>query len=76
MTRGSKPPTYSARLFGSGAARRPKGPPLPGDIMPLLSPPPPMGEVMAVGIGFVFWGMCRGGGGMCDGFAPAFWPFS
>jgi hypothetical protein len=32
-----------------------------------------MGDVMAVGIGFVFCGMWRGGGGRCDGFEPVFW---
>lgn len=54
MTRWSSPPMYRARLLGSGAARR-KLPPLVGDIMLLWSPD--MGDVMAVGIGFVFWGM-------------------
>lgn len=28
---------------------------------------------MAVGMGFIFWGMCSGGGGMCDEFP---WPFA
>lgn len=65
VTRGSSPPTYNARLFGSGAARRTKPPALPGDIIP-----PDIGDVMAVGIGFVFCGMTtggRGGGGMWAG---------
>jgi hypothetical protein len=64
VQRGSSPPTYSARLFGSGAARRTYPPALVGDIIL-----PDMGEVMAVGIGFVFCGMTtggRGGGGMWD----------
>ena len=65
MTRGSKPPTYNALLFGSGAARRGVYPPalLVGE-----STPPDMGELIAVGMGFVFWGMmtgASGGGGMC-----------
>lgn len=53
VTLGSSPPTYNARLLGSGAARRIK---LlvaeDGDIIPLESPG--IGDVMAVGIGFVF----------------------
>ena len=69
VTLGSRPPTYSARLFGSGAARRTK-PPLPdeGDSIPVESPP---GDIMAVGMGFVFCGITTGGsggGGMCEGF--------
>ena len=31
-----------------------------------------MGDVMAVGIGFVFCGMCSGGGGRWDGLADWF----
>ncbi len=69
VTLGSNPPTYSARLLGSGAARRTKLPePDEGDIIPVESPP---GEVIAVGMGFVFCGMTTGGsggGGMCAGF--------
>lgn len=76
MTRGSNPPTYNARLFGSGAARRENGPALPGEIIPLLSPLPPIGEVIAVGMGLVFWGMWSGGGGMWAGLPEAFCPFS
>jgi hypothetical protein len=63
VTLGSNPPTYKALLFGSGAARRTKPPPDVGEVMPVAD----MGEVMAVGIGFVFCGMMtggRGGGGM------------
>lgn len=70
VTRGSRPPTYKALLFGSGAARRTKPPALVGDIIL-----PDMGEVIAVGIGFVFCGIAtggRGGGGICDGVG---WPF-
>jgi hypothetical protein len=33
-------------------------------MIPLLSPPGPIGDVIAVGIGFVFCGMCKGGGGI------------
>lgn len=54
--------------------RRAKALALVGDIMPLWSPD--MGEVMAVGMGFVFCGMCSGGGGMCAGLDWPFWPFS
>src|SRR3569833_176612 len=75
VTRGSRPPTYRALLFGSGAARRAKGPPLLGGMMPLLSPLP-MGDVMAVGMGLLFCGMCRGGGGMCAPPEPPFWLLS
>lgn len=70
VTLGSKPPTYNARLFGSGAARRTE---LleddPGDSRPAGSSPP--GEVIAVGIGLLFCGITtggKGGGGMCAGF--------
>jgi hypothetical protein len=42
-----------------------------GDMIPAWSPPE-SGEVIAVGIGFVFFGICRGGGGKC---ACADWPF-
>ena len=78
MTLGSRPPTYRARLFGSGAARRTKLPePDEGDNIPFESPP---GDVMAVGIGLVFCGMTTGGsggGGMCAGFPEPFVvPFS
>lgn len=78
VTLGSRPPTYRARLFGSGAARRTKLPePDDGDIIPAESPP---GDVMAVGIGFVFCGITtggRGGGGIWAGFAcPLVVPFS
>jgi hypothetical protein len=70
VTLGSSPPTYKARLLGSGAARRTKLLDAePGDIIPVESAPP--GEVMAVGIGFVFCGMTTGGsggGGICAGF--------
>ena len=73
VTLGSSPPTYKARLFGSGAARRTKLPePEDGDIMPPESPP---GDATAVGIGLVFCGMTTGGsggGGMCAGLP---WPF-
>mgnify|MGYP006950200819 CR=1 FL=1 len=65
VTLGSSPPTYRALLFGSGAARRTYPPALVGDIIAT----PDMGEVMAVGIGLVFWGIItggRGGGGMWD----------
>lgn len=65
VTLASSPPTYSARLFGSGAARRIKlAEPELGDIIPAESPP---GEVTAVGIGLLLWGMTTGGsdgGGM------------
>ena len=68
VTLGSSPPTYNARLFGSGAARRTKLPePEEGDSIPVESPP---GDVMAVGMGFVFCGITTGGsggGGMCAG---------
>ena len=43
----------------------------PGDIIPLASI---LGDVMAVGIGFVFWGITtggNGGGGIWEGFP---WP--
>lgn len=76
MTLGSRPPTYSARLFGSGAARRTNPPALSGDITPPFSP---IGEVIAVGIGFVFCGIItggRGGGGICEGLPWLLWPFS
>ena len=78
MTLGSRPPTYSARLFGSGAARRTKLPePDEGDNIPFESPP---GDVMAVGIGLVFCGMTTGGsggGGMWAGLPEPFVvPFS
>jgi hypothetical protein len=66
VTLGSSPPTYKALLFGSGAARRAKPPALPGDRTPPFSPPD-IGDVIAVGMGFVFCGMItggRGGGGM------------
>lgn len=53
VTRGSRPPTYRALLLGSGAARRGKGPPLEGDM--IWSPD--IGELTAVGIGFVLGGM-------------------
>lgn len=66
VTLGSKPPTYSALLLGSGAARRTElFEEEPGDNMPARSPPP--GEVIAVGIGLLFCGMTtggKGGGGM------------
>ena len=73
MTLGSKPPTYRARLFGSGAARRIDPPALEGDI----KPPEKLdiGDVIAVGIGLLFWGMTTGGsggGGICAGLP---WPF-
>jgi len=59
-------------LFGSGAARRIKLLEAdPGDIIPFASM---VGDVMAVGMGFVFWGITTGGsggGGMCAGFP---WP--
>jgi hypothetical protein len=76
VTLGSRPPTYRALLFGSGAARRTNPPALSGDITPPFSP---IGDVTAVGIGFVFWGMitgASGGGGMCEGFVWPLWPFS
>jgi hypothetical protein len=59
VTRGSKPPTYNDRLFGSGAALRRKPPALPGDMTPC---PLFIGEEIAVGIGLVFCGMFNGGG--------------
>ncbi len=71
MTLGSRPPTYRALLFGSGAARRTNPPALSGDITPPFSP---IGDVIAVGMGFVFWGIITGGsggGGMWDGLL---WP--
>lgn len=76
MTLGSRPPTYNARLFGSGAARRTNPPALSGDITPPFSP---IGDVIAVGIGFVFCGMITGGsggGGICEGLPWLLWPFS
>lgn len=70
VTLGSKPPTYRARLFGSGAARRIRLLELDeGDIIPLESPP--TGDVIAVGKGFVFCGITTGGsggGGICAAF--------
>ena len=67
VTRGSRPPTYSARLFGSGAARRTNPPALCGDI---ICCPSFMGDSITPGIGFVLGGtsMVRGiaGGGMWD----------
>ena len=69
VTLGSRPPTYRARLLGSGAARRTKLLDAePGDIIPDESAPP--GDVMAVGIGLLFCGITtggNGGGGMCAG---------
>src|SRR5579871_898461 len=62
VTLGSSPPTYKARLLGSGAARRANPPALPGDKTPPFSLPD-IGDVMAVGIGLVFWGMITGGSG-------------
>ena len=60
MTLGSNPPTYNARLFGSGAARRMK---LlvadPGDPIPEESP----SAVIAVGLGLLFCGITTGGSG-------------
>jgi hypothetical protein len=49
VTRGSRPPTYNALLFGSGAALRTKPPELVGD-----STSPDDGEVIAVGMGLLF----------------------
>ena len=49
MTRGSRPPTYNALLFGSGAARRTNPPELVGD-----KTSPEDGEVIAVGMGLLF----------------------
>lgn len=67
MTRGSRPPTYRARLLGSGAERRTKLEVAdPGDAKPAASPSTPT----AVGIGLLFCGMTtggRGGGGICEG---------
>jgi hypothetical protein len=67
VTLGSKPPTYKARLLGSGAARRTNPPALEGD---RTLPVPDIGEDIAVGIGLVFCGMMTGGsggGGICAG---------
>ena len=56
VTLGSSPPTYSALLLGSGAARR--GPPLIGEVRSS----PPRAEVTADGSGLLFCGMLSGGG--------------
>ena len=58
--------------MGSGAARRTKPPAEVGEVTPETD----IGEVIAVGIGLVFWGIItggRGGGGMWLDCAW-FWP--
>lgn len=73
VTLGSNPPTYRARLFGSGAARRIKLPePDEGDSIPAESPP---GDAIAVGMGLLFCGITtggKGGGGMWAGLPGPF----
>jgi hypothetical protein len=58
-TRGSSPPTYKARLFGSGAARRTEPPALPGDNIPPAEKGDDMPELFC---GIMTGG--RGGGGI------------
>lgn len=66
VTRWSSPPTYSARLLGSGAARRAA---VAGERIP-----PAPGEVTEDGMGLVFVLICSGGGWVgtdCWPFLPA-----
>ena len=72
-TFGSKPPTYRARLLGSGAARRTEPPADDGGIMPVALFE--KGDGTAIGIGLLFCGMTTGGsggGGMCEGLDEPF----
>ena len=60
VTLGSSPPTYKARLFGSGAARRTTPPAEAGVSRPAEFIP---GDDTDVGRGFVFCGITTGGSG-------------